>query len=128
MSPKFMLFAALLASSPACADTVVASWYGPYFHGRRTAAGCVYDQHAMTAASRTLPFGTLIEVSRGDRVVEVVINDRGPYVRGRGLDLSRAAAEALGMRQVGVARVQVEVVGVMPPCRRLARSATVRRD
>ena len=85
-----------------------ASWYGPGFHGNLTANGEVYDQHAMTAAHKTLPFGTRLRVTNmanGQSVV-VRINDRGPFVAGRDLDLSRAAADALGF--AGVATVRIE--------------------
>ena len=74
----------------------VASWYGGYFHGRRTANGEIFDTYALTAASRTLPFGTRLEVCRAYRCVVVRVNDRGPYVKGRVLDLSRAASRSLG--------------------------------
>lgn len=86
-----------------------ASWYGPKFHGRRTASGEVYDMHGLTAAHRDLPFGTRVEVHNLDngRQVEVRINDRGPFVRGRVIDLSRAAAEALDMIGPGTARVEL---------------------
>lgn len=80
-----------------------ASWYGPGFHGRRTASGERFNTGAMTAAHRTLPFGTRVEVrnaSTGRRVV-VRINDRGPYAHGRIIDLSRASAQALGISGVG---------------------------
>ena len=85
-----------------------ASWYGPGFHGNTTASGEVYDQYAMTAAHKTLPFGTELRVTNtaNGRSVVVRINDRGPFVDGRDLDLSRAAAEALGFD--GVARVRIE--------------------
>ena len=85
-----------------------ASWYGPGFNGRPTASGAIYDQEAWTVASRDLPLGTLLVVSRGDRRVLLLVNDRGPYVDGRVLDLSAAAARALGVG--GVARVLAEVV------------------
>jgi rare lipoprotein A len=84
-----------------------ASWYGPGFHGRRTASGERFDTNAMTAAHRSLPFGTHVRVvnkSTGQSVV-VRINDRGPYARGRVIDLSRASAQALGIS--GVADVAV---------------------
>jgi len=76
-----------------------ASWYGPGFHGRKTASGEIFDQNKMTAASRTLPFGTRLTVEnlQNGRRCEVVINDRGPYVSGRGLDLSHEAARRIGM-------------------------------
>ena len=80
-----------------------ASWYGPGFHGRRTASGETFDTHDMTAAHRTLPFGTRIRVvnQRNGQSVIVRINDRGPYARGRVIDLSKASAEALGISGVG---------------------------
>ncbi|MDP3713705.1 MAG: septal ring lytic transglycosylase RlpA family protein [Mycobacteriales bacterium] len=73
-----------------------ASWYGPGFQGRTTANGERYDMYAMTAAHKTLPFGTRLKVCRGERCVVVRINDRGPYAGGRVLDLSKAAAQQLG--------------------------------
>lgn len=84
-----------------------ASWYGPRFHGRRTANGERYDQHAMTAAHKTLPFGTLVRVRSiiTGKEIEVRINDRGPFVRGRIIDVSRAAAQALGLIDAGVETV-----------------------
>jgi rare lipoprotein A len=90
----------------------IASWYGPGFHGRQTANGETYDMHAMTAAHKSLPFDTVVEVRNRDngRRTRVRINDRGPFVRGRIIDLSRAAAEALGMIGPGVARVEISVV------------------
>lgn len=89
-----------------------ASWYGPGFHGNRTAAGERYNQNAMTAAHKTLPFGTQVRVTnkRNGRSVVVRINDRGPFIRGRIIDLSAAAARMLGMMDSGVAPVQVEVL------------------
>ena len=89
-----------------------ASWYGGKFHGRKTASGERYNQNALTAAHKTLPFGTKVRVtneSNGKSVI-VRINDRGPYVGKRVIDLSRAAANAVGMVQRGVARVRVEVL------------------
>jgi len=76
-----------------------ASWYGPGFHGRKTANGERFDQHAMTAAHRTLPFGTKVRVvnERTGRSVVVRINDRGPFHRGRIIDLAKAPALALGI-------------------------------
>lgn len=86
-----------------------ASWYGPGFNGRPTASGAIYDQEGWTVASRDLPLGTLLVVTRGDRRILLLVNDRGPYVDGRVLDLSAAAARALGVG--GVAAVTAEVVG-----------------
>ncbi|HEY8552826.1 MAG TPA: septal ring lytic transglycosylase RlpA family protein [Thermaerobacter sp.] len=90
----------------------VASWYGPGFYGRPTASGETFTGREMTAAHRTLPFGTvlLVRYPETGRSVQVRINDRGPYVEGRDLDLSEAAAEALGMISAGVARVVYRVV------------------
>ena len=84
-----------------------ASWYGPRFHGRRTASGERYDQHAMTAAHKTLPFGSLVRVRSlvTGKEIDVRINDRGPFIRGRVIDISRAAAESLGMMGLGVKQV-----------------------
>lgn len=90
------------------AFTAVCSWYGPGFHGRNTASGQVFNQYDLTCASKTLPFGTVLALSRGDRHVIVYVNDRGPYVAGRDLDLSKAAAQALGF--TGVEAVHVEVL------------------
>lgn len=86
----------------------VCSWYGPGFHGRTTASGQVFNQEDLTCASKTLPFGTVLALTRGSRRVIVYVNDRGPFIAGRDLDLSKAAAEALGFS--GVQSVQVEVV------------------
>ena len=90
----------------------IASYYGGKFHGRRTASGARYDQTALTAAHRTLPFGTLVRVTnpRNGRSVVVRVTDRGPYVRGRALDLSREAARRLGMLSQGIARVAWEIL------------------
>ncbi len=89
-----------------------ASWYGRGFHGRRTANGERFDMHALTAAHRTLPLGSFVRVTNPatSRSVVVRINDRGPYVRGRVIDLSMAAASALNMRHAGTARVEIEGV------------------
>lgn len=91
-------------------ETGLASWYGTDFHGRRTANGERYDMYAMTAAHRTLPFGTRATVThrRTGRSVRVRINDRGPFVDGRVIDLSYAAARRLGSAAEGVAPVALE--------------------
>jgi len=80
-----------------------ASWYGPGFHGKRTASGETFNTNELTAAHRTLPFGTRVRVvnKRTGRSVVVRINDRGPYAHGRIIDLSRASAEAIGISGVG---------------------------
>ena len=85
---------------------MLTSWYGPYFHGRLTANGEVYDQMGLTAAHKTLPFGTRLRVCY-QGCVNVRINDRGPYIGARELDLSRGAAEAIGLVHPGVANVEV---------------------
>ena len=97
--------AALLGGEPARElERGRASWYGPRFHGRRTANGERYDMHSLTAAHPTLPFGTLVRVRSlvTGREVDVRINDRGPFSPGRIIDVSRAAADALGMLGRGV--------------------------
>jgi rare lipoprotein A len=89
-----------------------ASWYGGKFHGRKTANGERYNQNAMTAAHKSLPFGTKVRVTNAanGKSVIVRINDRGPYSGKRVIDLSRAAASAVGIIQRGVARVRVDVL------------------
>ena len=92
--------------------TGTASFYGKRFHGRLTANGERFDMRAMTAAHRTLPFGSKVRVTnpRNGRQVVVRINDRGPFAKGRAIDLSRAAAEEIGMIHRGHARVELELV------------------
>jgi rare lipoprotein A (peptidoglycan hydrolase) len=87
-----------------------ASWYGPGFDGRTTASGAVFDQEGWTVASRTLPLGTMLLITRGERHVLALVNDRGPYVGGRVLDLSKGVAAALDTIGAGVAPVRAEVV------------------
>ncbi|NWF73432.1 MAG: septal ring lytic transglycosylase RlpA family protein [Nitrospirae bacterium] len=91
----------------------VASWYGPGFHGNKTANGERYDMHQMTAAHRTLPFGSIAVVRsiNTGRQVTVRINDRGPFARGRVLDLSLAGARGLGMTGLGTDKIELRVVG-----------------
>ncbi len=87
-----------------------ASWYGRFFHGRRTANGERYDMHALTAAHKTLPLGSYVRVTNPatSRSVVVRINDRGPFIRSRVIDLSYAAATMLDMQHAGTARVKIE--------------------
>jgi rare lipoprotein A (peptidoglycan hydrolase) len=89
-----------------------ASWYGPGFHGRRTASGEVFDSSALTAAHRSLPFGSRVHVTnlRNGRSVVVKITDRGPFVSGRLIDLSQGAASVLGMISSGTAPVSIKVI------------------
>ena len=91
-----------------------ASWYGPGFHGRKTANGEVYDQMSFTAAHKSLKFGTLLKITnlKNNKSVVIRINDRGPYINGRDLDLSKAAALELGMVRKGVAKIKVEEIKI----------------
>jgi rare lipoprotein A len=95
---------------PIMTEVGLASWYGPPYAGRKGADGTVYDQNAMTAAHLTLPLGTLVRVTNlaNDQSVVVRITDRGPFVHGRIIDLSLAAAKATGVYRAGVAKVRVE--------------------
>lgn len=96
---------------PVASEVGLASWYGPPYHHRQAADGSVFDQNALTAAHRTLPLGTMVKVTNaasGESVV-VKITDRGPFVQGRILDLSLAAAKAIGVYRAGVARVRIDV-------------------
>jgi rare lipoprotein A len=103
----------VLDTSDGFRERGVASWYGRDFHGRSTSSGEVYDMNQMTAAHKTLPIPTWVEVTNlanGRRVI-VKVNDRGPFVDGRIIDLSQRAAQELGMIQAGTARVQVRALG-----------------
>jgi rare lipoprotein A len=95
-------------------ETGTASWYGHPYHGRRASSGEIYDMEQLTAAHRTLPFGTVVEVRNldNDRTVSVRINDRGPFVEGRIVDLSHAAAREIGMLGPGTARVRLRVASL----------------
>lgn len=90
----------------------LSSWYGKQFHGKRTASGEIFDMHAMTAAHRTLPLQTWVRVTHlaNGREVLVRINDRGPRLHSRIIDLSHGAAQSLGFSKKGLARVEVEVL------------------
>ena len=108
---KFLTAAAAIgalaiAIPGSAAGSMLSSWYGPGFHGRLTANGERYDMHGLTAAHKTLPFGTRLEVCyQGCTTVRV--NDRGPYIGARELDLSYGAAKAIGLVSPGVADVRV---------------------
>ncbi len=99
---------------PALIEEGLASWYGLPYHGRPTASGAVFDLRELTAAHRTLPFGTSVRVTNLDngRSVAVTINDRGPFVEGRIIDLSHRAAEVLAAISPGVIPVRLEVLAV----------------
>jgi rare lipoprotein A len=119
---RILSFALLLAGPAAGIDHAVArpeamfeqvgvaSWYGPGFHGRLTASGEPFDQNDLTAAHRNLPLGSEVKVTNleNGRSITVQINDRGPYVKGRVIDLSKAAARRLGMAGDGLAKVRIE--------------------
>ena len=91
----------------------IASFYAEAFHGRTTANGETFDMNAMTCAHLTLPFGTVLKVTNldNDRTTTVRINDRGPYIEGRIIDLSKGAARSLNMIESGTANVLIEVIG-----------------
>jgi rare lipoprotein A len=95
------------------AELGLASWYGEFHHGRQTASGEVFDMTQLTAAHRTLPLGTRLRVTNleNGRIVRVRVNDRGPYVAGRILDLSHQAARHLDMVERGVVPVRLDIVG-----------------
>jgi rare lipoprotein A len=104
-----LFLAAILTScgpAPAFAETLTASYYGAE-SGRRTASGETFRPEGLTAAHRTLAFGTRLRVCRAERCVSVRVTDRGPFVRGRALDLSAGAARAIGLTGIGVGRVEV---------------------
>ena len=98
------------ANDAAFQQVGTASWYGPGFHGKRTASGERFDQNALTAAHRKLPLGSVVKVTNLDngRSIVVAINDRGPYTKGRVIDLSKGAARKLGIVDDGIAKVRIE--------------------
>ncbi|MCJ8500996.1 septal ring lytic transglycosylase RlpA family protein [Desulfatitalea alkaliphila] len=102
----------------------VASWYGEDFHGLKTSSGEIYDMHAMTAAHKTLPLGTFVRVQNltNNRTVDLRINDRGPFAKGRIIDLSYAAAKALDVVRPGTAPVRVVALGVPLDGQRVAQT------
>ncbi len=123
--PRVVLTLLLLAGLTGCASSYtrpaegttqrgMASWYGEPFHGRLTANGETYDMHGFTAAHRELPLGTWVEVTHLDngRKLKVRVNDRGPFIRGRILDLSYGAAKKLDMVNEGVAKIELRVLEV----------------
>ena len=124
--PLALLFAGCAKKSPApraatirpgYTETGIASWYGPPYHGRRAADGSVYDMDEMTAAHRTMPFGTRVKVTSlaNAKTCEVRITDRGPFVKDRIIDLSRAAARSIDMIGPGTARVRLLVLKSATP-------------
>jgi rare lipoprotein A len=98
---------------PGYDETGIASWYGDYFHGRKTANGEIYNMNALTAAHRTLPMPSFVDVTNleNGKQIRLRVNDRGPYARGRIIDVSRRAAELLGFKDKGVTKVRVTFAG-----------------
>ncbi len=96
--------------------TGIASWYGPGFNGRKTASGERFNMHKLTAAHKTLPFGTVLEITNpeNNKSITVKVNDRGPFIKGRVLDLSYAAAKAIGILGAGHGVVAARVVTIEP--------------
>lgn len=105
-------------------ETGIASWYGNEFHGKATANGETFDMNAVTAAHRTLPLPSIVEVTNleNGRTIQVKVNDRGPFARGRIIDLSRRSAQMLGIEQQGTAKVRVRILA--EPSRQLALQLT----
>ncbi len=107
------------APAPRPSIVGVASWYGPGFDGHRTSTGTVYDQDDLTAASVLFPLGSRVMVTNLDngRAIDVVVNDHGPFLKSRTIDLSRKAADALGMVEPGTAHVRVDLLSAPPGSR-----------
>jgi rare lipoprotein A len=114
------------ATVPIHKEVGEASWYGPGFHGKETSSGETFDQKKMTAAHPSLPMGTEAEVTNleNKKKVEVKINDRGPYIDNRVIDLSKAAAEKLKMKEDGTAQVKIVA---KPPAKKKSRTANKKR-
>jgi len=111
------VFSILADTKPIRSEIGVASWYGPPYHNRRGSNGEIYNMHALTAAHRTLPLGSIVRVTNlktGDSTL-VRITDRGPFIEGRILDLSLAAAKKVDVWQAGLARVRVDVLQTPAP-------------
>ncbi len=129
LSSRFLSLALLALILGACAgprykidyqvgyrEKGLASWYGKDFHGRPTSSGEIYNMFELTAAHKTLPLGTLLRVTEleSGRAVRVKVNDRGPFVGDRILDLSFGAAQALGVVGAGIAKIEIEIIGHQP--------------
>lgn len=110
--------------APALSQTGIASWYGPGFHGKATAGGTVYNQNDLTAAHQTLPLGSRVRVINleNSKTIEVLINDRGPFAKGRIIDLSFAAAQSIDMIGPGTAMVRVDVLETPTPIQSIRES------
>lgn len=100
------------APSPGWTETGIASWYGNPYHGRATSSGEIYDMDQLTAAHRTLPYGAVVRVTNltNQRKVQVRVNDRGPFIDGRVIDVSRAAARSINLVGPGTARVRLDLL------------------
>ena len=107
---QVLLICLLFAACKTVKQNGVASYYADKFDGRKTASGAIFRQNKLTAAHRTLPFGTKVKVKNlnNGKTVKVTVNDRGPFVQGRTIDLSKKAAQKIGMLQQGVAQVQLK--------------------
>ncbi|MBL4906008.1 MAG: septal ring lytic transglycosylase RlpA family protein, partial [Sneathiella sp.] len=119
------------ANDPDYQETGIASWYGEPFHGRRTANGDIYDMNQLTAAHKTLPMPTDVRVTNleNGRSIVVTINDRGPFVHGRIIDLSRRSAQLLGVIRSGTAKVRVEIANQQTGnVRYLAKAQTTQEE
>jgi len=107
---QLLLICLLFTACKTVKENGVASYYSDKFDGRKTASGAIFRQNKLTAAHRTLPFGTKVKVKNlsNGKTVKVTVNDRGPFVQGRTIDLSKKAAQKIGMLQKGVAQVQLK--------------------
>lgn len=112
----FLLLLIMLCFPLLASEEGLASWYGGKFNGRKTASGEIFDTNKFTAAHKTLPFGTVVKVINleNNKSTIIRINDRGPFIKGRIIDLSRAAAAEIGMLGTGVARVRIEIIKSEP--------------
>ena len=128
--PACSLFHRAPPAPPGSIQVGVASWYGPEFQGERTASGERFDQRELSAAHPTLPLGTRARVTNlaNGRSVVVRINDRGPFVHGRAIDLSHSAARTLGMVGRGTTRVRIEALDEQKPRPLIGRARVTRRE
>ena len=110
----FLLALSSLSFASVYKSNAKASYYAEKFHGRKTANGEIFNMNAMTCAHKTLPFGTVLRVTNlgNNKSVDVRVNDRGPFVKGRELDLSKEAAKKIGMIKNGTANVRIEILGI----------------
>ncbi len=102
----------LLKTAEGYDETGIGTWYGPGFHGRKTASGEIFNQNAMTAAHKTLPLGTKVRVTNlnNNKTIVVRINDRGPFAKTKIIDLSRKAGDIIGIRRAGIAPMRVQAI------------------